>query len=225
MNAKNLIREEQIASIENSIREAETKTGAEIVCAVATESGRYDRAESIFGLIGALLALAGGHLVAQTIDNEGLWSAPADLSLLVQTGLLTGGFLTGTILASLSKSLRTFAVSQKEIDEEIQRSAQIVLSNAILASPRSAGAVLLYISVAERRASIVCDQLAMTALEQETLNVICTAMITQIKKKNITESLLTGVSQLTEHLSEKIPATENNPDELENHILLIHPRP
>ena len=225
MNAIRAISEGQIRTIEDLIRKMETKTGAEIVCAVTTESGRYDRAESIFGVIGALLGLTGGHMIARAMDNEGLWSAPANLSLLVQTALVTGGFLTGIILASFVQSLRTLAISKNEIDEEVQRSAQIVLSNAILASPRSAGAVLLYISLAERRALILCDRLAMTALEQESLDEICAAVIAHLKKKNLSEGLLTGVRQLTEHLAKQIPPGETNLDELENHVMLIHPRP
>ena len=224
MNATKIIRQPQVGLIESSIQEAETKTGAEIVCAVATESGRYDRAESIFGAIGALLGLAGGHLIAQSLDTEGQWSSPPVFSLLMQSALVTGGFILGTIFASFSKPLRALVVSRSEVNEEVTRSAQIVLSDAILSSPRSAGSVLLYISLAERRASILCDRLAIEALEQQVLDEICALVISHIKQKDISGGLITGVEQLAEHLAEKIPPGETNLNELENHVLLIHPR-
>ena len=68
INAKKSLNTQQLKSIEDCIREAETKTGAEIVCAVATESGRYDRAESIFGIFGAVIALSGSNLLARYMD-------------------------------------------------------------------------------------------------------------------------------------------------------------
>lgn len=225
MNALKSLNSAQLKQIESAVQDAELKTGAEIVCAVTTESGRYDRAESIFGGLGAILGLAGGHLIAQMMDNEGQWSPPPTFSLLMQTALVTGGFILGIIVSSFSKRLRSIVVFRSEVAAETQRSAQIVLSNAILASPRSVGAVLLYISLAERKALILCDRLAMEALEQNTLDGICDAVISHLKAKDITQGFLTGISQLADHLGEKIPAAESNLDELDNHILLIHPRP
>ena len=225
INAKKSLNTQQLKSIEDCIREAETKTGAEIVCAVATESGRYDRAESIFGIFGAVIALSGSHLLARYMDNDGMWSVEADFSLLVQVILVVTGFLAGILVSSLSKSLRAYAVPKSEVNAEIHRSAQLILSDAILASPRSAGAVLLYISLAERRATILCDRLGKEALDQDTLDSICQSILQNIKQENITTGLTSGVAQLAEHLSSRIPAPQENLDELENHVLLFHPRP
>ena len=58
MNALKSLNSAQLEQIASAVQDAELKTGAEIVCAVTTESGRYDRAESIFGGLGAILGLA-----------------------------------------------------------------------------------------------------------------------------------------------------------------------
>ena len=225
VNATKTLNTQQIESVEECIREAEKATAAEIVCAVATESGRYDRAESIFGILGAVVGLGGGHFIARSLDNDGMWSAEPEFSLLVQMSLVIFGFLAGVILTSIFKSLRACVISTSETNEEIQRSAQIVLADAVLASPRSAGAVLLYISLAERRASVLCDRLANVALEQEILETVCNAVLKEIKENDIAQALTVGVTLLAEHLAEKIPPGDSNENELENHVLLIHPRP
>jgi uncharacterized membrane protein len=61
MNANTFLTASQRKELEAKIQEVETRTSAEIVCAVATESGRYDRAESLVGLLAALLALCLTH--------------------------------------------------------------------------------------------------------------------------------------------------------------------
>ena len=58
MNANKTITAQDRAAIEQQIAKIEQTTSAEIVCAAATESGRYDRAESIIGIFTGSAALA-----------------------------------------------------------------------------------------------------------------------------------------------------------------------
>ena len=51
--------EQDIARISATVAEAESNTAAQIVPAVASSSGRYDRAEDIAGLILGMLGAAG----------------------------------------------------------------------------------------------------------------------------------------------------------------------
>ena len=51
VNAEKLFSETELIDIETSIVSAEENTSAEIVVAVATESGRYDRGECHFGVV------------------------------------------------------------------------------------------------------------------------------------------------------------------------------
>ena len=48
--ASELFNDEQRATIDQAVADAESKTSAEIVPVVATASGRYDRAEDIVGM-------------------------------------------------------------------------------------------------------------------------------------------------------------------------------
>ena len=72
LNATRFLTTAEQQQVEAAVREAEAQTSAEIVVVVATESGRYDRAESIVGLIGAVLgvgASAHAYLVAAGAGN------------------------------------------------------------------------------------------------------------------------------------------------------------
>jgi uncharacterized membrane protein len=101
-NAKKLITagdRERIASLEEG-------TGAEVVCAVATESARYDRAESICGLLFGLLALAFG---TQFVPEQE-WGMTAGPGLVWQVALIVAGFVAGSLFSSYWHPLRRLLV-------------------------------------------------------------------------------------------------------------------
>ena len=62
--------------VEQAIAAAELHTGAEFVVAVAARSGRYDRAEDLFGLVFGLLGVTAAWLLFQGVmPNPGArWS-------------------------------------------------------------------------------------------------------------------------------------------------------
>ena len=57
-DASTLFSDEVRERVAEAVKSAEGRTAAEIVCAAATEAGRYDRAEGICGLLGAVALLA-----------------------------------------------------------------------------------------------------------------------------------------------------------------------
>ena len=57
LNATTYLSQDEQQQVEAAIRDAEQHTSAEMVAVIATESGRYDRAESIVGLLGSVLGL------------------------------------------------------------------------------------------------------------------------------------------------------------------------
>ena len=57
MNIQTFFSDEEKQQINNAVTEAEKKTSAEIVPVLTDASGGYDRAEDIFGVLLALVAL------------------------------------------------------------------------------------------------------------------------------------------------------------------------
>jgi putative membrane protein len=93
--------------VKNAVAQAEAATSGEIVPVVATVSSRYDRAESVFGLITAmgLLALAWKPLLAVA---AGGWGGRVD-SVIGLGGAVVAvalGFALGAAAASRFPALR-----------------------------------------------------------------------------------------------------------------------
>ena len=120
MNANRFLTDAEKEKVENAIAEAEKATSAELVCAVATESGRYDRAESIVGLLFSLLALGVAEILhAQVFVSEGSWSSQGGIAIGWQVLAVVIGFIVGSGLATYWFPLRKIFVGQKEIEEEL----------------------------------------------------------------------------------------------------------
>ena len=119
-NAKNILSPSEHDRVQARIARLETHTDSEVVCAVATESGRYDRAESLCGLTTALVAL----LSVEKFLSMGAWERSSGLSLGAQTLTIVLGFTTGSVLASYWHGLRRLFTGAREIDAELQRSVK-----------------------------------------------------------------------------------------------------
>ncbi len=113
LNARQYLNKGQQAAVVEAIALAETRTRAEVVCACATESGRYDRAESLAGLLFALLALAMAN--AALVDggsDAGSWKRAATLPFSWQCLAVVAGFVVGSLAASYWHPLRRLFTSQ-----------------------------------------------------------------------------------------------------------------
>jgi len=108
-NAGDILTDTDRQRIAEAITQLEAKSSAEVVCAVSTESGRYDRAESIVGLFVALVVLGLAKLVFGELPTD---SAAGWGDTVVQHGLAFGwqalavvvGFVGGSLLAALVQS-------------------------------------------------------------------------------------------------------------------------
>ena len=104
MNATKAFTDKELRDIESAVADAESRTSGELVCAVATESGRYDRAESIIGLITALVLVVmtalwiGFH--AETWRNDWVCSASFTSSVAARRAISIGAAGSLGMLAS-----------------------------------------------------------------------------------------------------------------------------
>ena len=106
LKANKLFSEADRDAIKQAIVQAEQNTSGEIIPVIASASGRYDRAEDIFGLLFSLLCVAIGwglfHNNAPTDD----WSSfNFDLTAILLTMFLS--FIIGVLLTHLCPVLRS----------------------------------------------------------------------------------------------------------------------
>jgi len=220
-NAKKLFTKANLEQLHQRITDLEKRTDAEVVCAVATESDRYDRAECICGLLLGLLALITGSKIAAT----GTWDATGTIPVGMQVALMVGGFIGGTVLASYWHPLRRLFVSDRHRELAVHRCVHYVFSREGIGSKRNRGGLLIYLSLFEHRLEIHCDEAVAGRIPAEKLEALRDAVLNRVAKGEFTEGLLDGLDLAEKLLTEALPSSGDTAGELPNELLLFHPRP
>jgi putative membrane protein len=192
---------------------------------VATESGRYDRAEAIVGIAMAVLGLYAAHLAAgMAVAAASPWDI-ASASLRWQLVGVVGGFVAGNVLGSYLHPLRRVAVREREMAEEVSRAAAHVFWRRRLSRSRARAGVLVYLSLFERRMVVLADERAHRILGQEGLDAIRDVGIGRLRVAERSGALTAAVAAAADRLAPELPADDGDADELANELLVYHPRP
>jgi uncharacterized membrane protein len=226
MNARYFLSTSEQEQIAQAIGAAEKQTSAEVFCAVATESGRYDRAESIVGLCAALLGLGVAHAFrGGLLLGQGEWSDGAGVALGWQCLAVVVGFVIGTFTASHVHPFRRLFVAGAEMDDETWKAASHVFTLRRADSIRSRSALLIYASLFERRVVVLAAKDAADALGEGGLRELRDLAVNRLREGRRAEMFTDAVRLVAERLREALPAAGANPDELSNKLMILHPRP
>jgi putative membrane protein len=220
VNANSAISEEDALAISAKIAEIEAVSQAEVVCALATESGRYDRAEGIVGIATALLALLIGNcLLGEPSAGDGEWVEYASLSLGLQLFLTAGGFLLGNVIASYFPPLRRLCTRKDEMDREVDRAAAQVFAGQHLRRTRDASGLQIYVSLYERQIRLLADDGIPLDLE-----LLIDLALPELRLGAIRSAYEAVLTDLSDPLAETFPANDEK-NELSDQFLRFHPRP
>ena len=226
MNADKLMGEEGRLKVREAIAGTEEKTTAEIVCALASESGRYERGESLAGLFVGVVAVLLAHAVRLYQQPEGSWGEIAALDPLWQVLIVLGGFIVGILLASFFPRLRGLFVLDREEEEEVARSAAFVFATAGMAATAGRTGLLVYISLRERRLVVLADEATLGVVGAEGIEELKDNAAGLLAEGRFADAFVKVVEDAGAKLAESLPASRAvNPDELDNHVLFFHPRP
>lgn len=225
MDARNVLKPEDRAKIERAVAEAESKSSVEIVCAIATASGRYDRAESIVGLAGALLGLGTAHAI-QGWSASGVGNWAAQLHLGWQAVAVVAGFAVGNALAGRIPFLRRLVMSENEVEAEVRRAAAHAFLLGAVANTAGRTGLLVYVSLVERRVVVLADEEVRAALGDEEISRLRDVAVAGLKRGDFVAAFVGTVEKAAPRLAEVLPADRQlNPNELPDHVLTFHPRP
>jgi putative membrane protein len=215
---------QELDTVRQALREAESKTSGELVAAVATVSGRYDRAEDIVGLLvglGALTAvwLCGQGVVAQTGD----WAYGHSLALGLLPLLLVVavGFAAGSALATYFPVLRLPFIAEQEKKEEVERRAAECFYRFGIGRTAGATGILIYVSLYERMVVVKGDQAIAARIEDRGWQDVCKTIIDGFKLGQPCFGLCSGIAKCGEHLAHYFPKQADDVNELEDVVYLI----
>ncbi len=225
MNAASVLDASARSLIENTIARVEKDTSAEIVCAIATESGRYDRAESLLGLTMAILFLAVADLLFGSSTDQG-WSSGQGMLLGVQSAAVAVGFVLGSWLASTAHALRRPLVPARELAEEVARAADHVFALAAVGMTSGRTGVLVYVSLFERRVVVLADRRTYDVLGAEGVDALRDIALERLRDGDVAGAFTATVEAAGERLKTRLPAdVAANPDEISNKVLIFPGRP
>ncbi|GJM05152.1 MAG: hypothetical protein DHS20C09_11430 [marine bacterium B5-7] len=220
IKASKLFSEADLDEIKQAIVKAEQNTSGEIIPVIASASGRYDRAEDIFGLFFSLLCVAIAWLLfCDNTPTDGWSSFNLDLFTILLTIFLS--FITGVLLTHLFPVLRSPFVTKQEMEEEVDRAAAAAFQHNRLRNTEDSTGILIYISLQEHQVRVIGDDGISTKLTHHDWQHICDAIIKDFKDKQYANGIIEGITLSGKLLAEHFPIKEGDKDELANELVII----
>lgn len=209
--------------IEQAVADAETKTAAEIVPAVASESGRYDRAEDIAGVWLSIIFMAITWVVLRTQSPEtAQWGSTwtrFELPFLILA--VIAGYAIGMLVATYSWTLRRLFTPKKHMTAEVETRAGQVFFDRRVHHTEGATGLLIYVSLFECIATVRADQTALDKLGQSALDELCAELVEGIKGGDLATALCDVIEDAGRRLESVLPRTDGKPNEIENALVIL----
>jgi putative membrane protein len=221
--ASELFTAEEREAISRAVSSAESRTAAEIIPAVTSSSGRYDRAEDVFGLIFALLVLVVGWLALSdgrpSEDWTGVSVPPFGLFSVIVTLLV--GFAIGAALATRFPVLRLPFISAREMRDEVERAAGEAFFRLRLRKTAGATGILIYVSVYERMVRVVGDDAIAEKLTQSDWDAVRDLAIEGLRDERPGEGLVAAIERCGDLCAPHFPPLPDDEDELSNELRIL----
>lgn len=222
--ASNYFSDKDKKLIEDAIARAESRTSGEIVPVVASVSGRYDRAEDVFGVLFSLVLLSFIYLFTQDMQaGAEQWGAEAStvVTLPWTVAIIFFGFIIGAILATVFPVFRLFFISKAEMYEEVERRAVEAFHQFRIRGTQGATGVLIYISLYEHTVRVLGDEKINDKLNQQDWEEVCALVVAGMKSKQPVDKIVEGIELCGELLAEHFPIKEDDQNELPNTLQLL----
>jgi putative membrane protein len=188
-------------SLAQAIRDIEKESDAEIVIAVRGRSGTYRHADY---LCGAIVALAGLIFVLFSPFEFHTYWVPFDVVVL---------FIVGAFVSSRTDAIRRSLTSKEFRAKAARTGAAAMFYEAGIANTSAENGLLIYLSLLERRLEVIADRGILKAVPALKWN-NSVFELKRIGRQPEPESLIKAVRDLGRLLSEHMPATGENPNEL-----------
>ncbi len=222
--ANDFLSEQEQIAITRAVADAEANTSAEIVPVVASVSGRYDRAESTFGLLFALSSLTVIWLLfqdVQLVEEDWTSSFQLTIGLLPVIVIIVAGYIGGVVLATYVPILRRPLIGRREMQDEVAENAAAAFQQFRIHRTVAGTGLVIYISLYEHMVQILADETITAALDQSEWDAVRDLVLQGIKDDNAAEELIAAINHSGELLAKHFPIQPEDRDELKNELYLI----
>jgi putative membrane protein len=211
--------EDQRDRIEAAVAAAEAKTSAEIVVAVAGRSGRYDRAEDIFGVVLGLLAVTIAWILFQSVQqSEVAWQTGMrpTIGLIPVLAIFAFWTFAGALLATQFPVLAKPLIGRGEMQEEVERRGAEAFHTLRVGSTADRAAILVYVSLFERIVWVCPDHAVAEKLPDEAWAPIAKEVVDGFKSDRPVEAIIAAVEHAGGMLAEQFPERGEDTSDLSN---------
>lgn len=189
--------------IEQKVRQAETKTQAEIVPMIVSSS-------STKGFLPFQIFLLFAVVILLFFRDLPYFGAFIGLAL---------SFPLSMLLAQVPLIQRLLIPRNDQIQDVYHR-AHFEFFEKKLSGTKQKTGVLIFVSLTEHRCMILADEAIAKEVPSETWEQAVQLLLKGIKAKDASEGFCSAIDFCSEILSKKFPAQEINKDELENHLII-----
>lgn len=199
--------------VEAAIKQEESRTSAEIVVVVASQSDDYIHVPIH---IAAAVALA-VPLVLPLFASFMPWSA-LPLRWVFVAQLLV--FIVTAMLLSLDP-LRYHVTPSQLMRKYARRFASAEFLAVNIHSTRGRSGMLIFVSLLERHVEIITDLAIARKMPDSVWQQVIGEMVPMLRAGQLNEALVHGVTRSGNILAEPFPASAQNPNELSDRVIVI----
>ena len=210
--------------VSNAVKAAETRTAGEIVTAVAARSDAYHDAALHWAVLAmlavpAVLAVKPAWALRPIGVFTGGWSAvPAGAPYLLVLVLATLAFLLIRLLLAPDR-LRMAVTPGATKTRRVRRQALALFRVGAERRTRGRTGVLIYLSVAERRAEIVADAAIHAKVTEDVWGEAMAALLAEVRAGRPADGLIAAVAKVGMVLAEHFPREDDDVNELPDRLI------
>ncbi|HEV7659977.1 MAG TPA: hypothetical protein VGO55_09045 [Allosphingosinicella sp.] len=210
-----------------AVAKAERISDGEIVTIVAARSDAYHDVGLHYAVLAMLLVPVLGSVVPQGWIDWGTsllfgWNAEIGFRTLMLLMFVKMTVLFLIVRYALAwQPLRMMLTPGRTRTRRVHRRAVELFRASCELKTRGRTGILLYLSLAERRAEIVADKAIADQVEPEVWGEAMTVLIDEVKAGRPGQGLALAIDRIGGVLAEILPPTRDNPDELPNRLILL----
>lgn len=200
-----------LEQIEDAVRQAEKSTAAEIVPMVVRGSTVTGHVTPVLILLLLIIYLLLGG--PRLLNQLGTWSL---LPHFVTLALL---FLFAWF-AGRAPAVQRRLTPAADIQQQVMRRAAVEFYEAGLNNTVEATGILLFVSLAERRAVVLADRTIAAKLPPETWQEVVNLLIQGMRRGNLGQAFIDAIRRTSELATPLFPPRPNDTDELSDALVI-----
>lgn len=203
-----LLTEQQLRQVSDAIDEIEKKTDAELVTVLAAQSDNYHYIPTLWAAVIAMLVP--GALLFSSFWLDTLDIFLAQIFVFVLLALV---FRWPPLMLKLvPKQVRFWRASNLARRQFLEQN---------LHHTKGETGMLLFVSEAEHYVEIIADRGISQHISDDQWQDIINDFVTRVKLGHTLEGFINAIEQCGELLAEKVPASDENNNELSNHLIVL----